>query len=243
MGFLDHSTNNIILDAALTDTGRQFLSKNDGSFSLFKFALGDDEVNYGIVRKYGRSVGREKIEKNTPIFEGLTNQAHAQKYKLVSVSNPNLIRLPSFSFSGDSAVSGDAVTLYNTGGTKGLKTNASVTLEQTILNETTIDVELRDQVFLVDVPNLFLRLNDGRVSPNNVDNQQRASYTLTRTSTSSTSGGSLLSFSIGVKSLTQTLYDVYGIGTSKDVIKTYVRVTGMQSGTVRDIAVNINQTA
>ena len=158
-------------------------------------------------------------------------------------SNPNLIGLPSFSFSGDSAVSGDAVTLYNTGGTKGLKTNASVTLEQTILNETTIDVELRDQVFLVDVPNLFLRLNDGRVSPNNVDNQQRASYTLTRTSTSSTSGGSLLSFSIGVKSLTQTLYDVYGVGTSKDVIKTYVRVTGMQSGTVRDIAVNVNQTA
>ena len=26
MGFLDHSTNNIILDAVLTDTGRQFLA-------------------------------------------------------------------------------------------------------------------------------------------------------------------------------------------------------------------------
>ena len=242
MGFLDHSTNNIILDAVLTDTGRQFLSKNDGSFSIFKFALGDDEVNYNLIKKYGRSVGREKIEKNTPIFEGLTNQSQAQKCKLISVSNPNLIRLPNLTFTGDSSVSSGEVTLYNIGGTRGLKTSATMTLEQTILNEQFVDVELRDQIYSVDVPNLFLRLNEGRVTPNNIDNHQRAYYMLTRTGTSSTSGGSTLTFSISVKSLTQTLYDVYGVGTSKNVIKTYVRVTGMQSGTVKDIAVNINQT-
>lgn len=242
MGFLDHSTNNIILDAVLTDTGRQFLSRNDGSFSLFKFALGDDEVNYSIISKYGRSVGREKVEKNTPVFEALTNQSQAQKFKLVSVSNPNLVRLPQFTFSGGSAVSGDTVTLYTTGGTRGLKTTESLTISQTLLNETFIDVELRDQTFLIDVPNLFLNINDGRISPNNVDNQQRANYVLTSTATSATSGGSELSFSVGVKSLTQTMFDVYGTGTSKDTIKTYVRVTGMQSGTVKDFAVNIKQT-
>jgi hypothetical protein len=242
MGFLDHSTNNIILDAVLTDTGRQFLSRNDGSFSLFKFALGDDEVNYSIISKYGRSVGREKVEKNTPVFEALTNQSQAQKFKLVSVSNPNLVRLPQFTFSGGSAVSGDTVTLYTTGGTRGLKTTEALTISQTLLNETFIDVELRDQTFLIDVPNLFLNINDGRISPNNVDNQQRANYVLTSTATSATSGGSELSFSVGVKSLTQTMFDVYGTGTSKDTIKTYVRVTGMQSGTVKDFAVNIKQT-
>ena len=242
MGFLDHSTNNIILDAVLTDTGRQFLSRNDGSFSLFKFALGDDEVNYSIISKYGRSVGREKVEKNTPIFEALTNQSQAQKFKLISVSNPNLVRLPQFNFSGGSAVSGDTVTLYTTGGTRGLKTTESLTISQTLLNETFIDVELRDQTFLIDAPNLFLNINDGRISPNNVDNQQRANYVLTSTATSATSGGSELSFSIGVKSLTQTMFDVYGTGASKDTIKTYVRVTGMQSGTVKDFAVNIKQT-
>jgi pyruvate formate-lyase activating enzyme-like uncharacterized protein len=111
-----------------------------------------------------------------------------------------------------------------------------------LLNETFIDVELRDQTFLIDVPNLFLNINDGRISPNNVDNQQRANYVLTSTATSATSGGSELSFSVGVKSLTQTMFDVYGTGTSKDTIKTYVRVTGMQSGTVKDFAVNIKQT-
>ena len=65
MGFLDNASNNIILDAVLTDVGRQFLARNDGSFSIHKFALGDDEVNYNIIAKYGRTVGKEKIEKKT----------------------------------------------------------------------------------------------------------------------------------------------------------------------------------
>ena len=51
MGFLDHSTNNIILDAVLTDTGRMRLAKGDGSFKISKFALGDDEIDYGLFNK------------------------------------------------------------------------------------------------------------------------------------------------------------------------------------------------
>ena len=239
MGFLDHSTNNIILDAVLTDTGRQFLSRNNGDFTLFKFALGDDEVNYTIISKYGRSVGREKIEKNTPIFEALTNQAHAQKYKLISVSNSNLIRLPRFNFSGDNASSNGVVTVYTTTGT-GRQTSSALLFEQTLLNETSIDVELRDQTFLVDVPNLFLVIDNGSKTPNNIDNQQRAYYTLTSSGRTSNLGSSL-SFKINSKSLTQTMFDVYGTGTTRDTIKSYVRVTGMQSGAVKDIAVQIKK--
>ena len=81
MGFLDQSTNNIILDAVLTDLGREFLSRNDGSFNIFKFALSDDEVDYSIVTQYGRTVGKEKIEKNTPVLEALTTGNLSQKYK------------------------------------------------------------------------------------------------------------------------------------------------------------------
>ena len=69
MGFLDHSTNNIVVDAVLTDLGRQALAKNDGSFSIYQFALGDDEIDYSIIQQFGRTVGKEKIEKNTPILE------------------------------------------------------------------------------------------------------------------------------------------------------------------------------
>ena len=55
MGFLDNSTNNIIVDAVLTDYGRELLSRNDGSFSIVKFAFGDDEVDYTTIQKFGRN--------------------------------------------------------------------------------------------------------------------------------------------------------------------------------------------
>jgi len=236
MGFLDHSTNNIILDAVLTDVGRQFLARNDGSFSIHKFALGDDEVNYGIISKYGRTVGREKIEKNTPVFEALTNQSHSQKYRLVSISNPNLLRLPSLSLSGDSKVDGinSIITLG-----RNQKQQATVMLEQVIKNETSIDVELRDQTFVVEVPNLFCQIL--RNTPENIDGQQRATYILTRSPTENSFGGSSVQFTLSVKSLTDALFQVYGSTANKTLIKTYIKVTGVQSGAVKEITVIIDK--
>jgi len=236
MGFLDHSSNNIILDAVLTDVGRQFLARNDGSFSIHKFALGDDEVNYNVIAKYGRTVGKEKIEKNTPIFEALTNQQHAQKYRLVSVSNPNLLRLPTLSLSGDANVDGsnNIVTL----GRNQQKT-ATVTIEQTIRNETTIDVELRDQTFVVEVPNLFMQVL--RQTPENIDGQQRATYILTRSPAENAFGGSSAQFTLSVKSITDALFTVYGTTANKAKIKAYVKVTGVQSGAVKEFAVVVDK--
>lgn len=236
MGFLDNSTNNIILDAVLTDVGRQFLARNDGSFAIHKFALGDDEVNYGIVTKYGRTVGAEKIEKNTPVFEALTNQTIAQKYKLISVSNPNLLYMPVLSLSGDANVSGLNETI-----TLGLNTQktAAVTVQQTIQNETTIDVELRDQTFILDVPNLFVQVLQN--TPENIDGNQRATYILTRSPAENSFGGSSVQFTISVKSLSNAVFQVYGTTADKTLIKTFMKVTGVQSGAVQDIAIVINQ--
>lgn len=238
MGFLDSSTNNIILDCVLTDTGRAFLAANDGSFSIFKFAFGDDEVNYNIISKYGRTVGKEKIEKNTPIFEALTNQAHALKYKMVTVSNPNLLRLPSFSLQGtSSAVDATSNTI-----TLGVNTQkqATVTVSQELIGESTIDVELRDQIFFVEMPNQFLQVV-GDV-PENVDGQQRAQYTITRSPDQNTFGGSTVQFALSVKSISDSLFQVYGTSTNKTKIKTFIRITGAQSGAVLDINVIINKT-
>jgi len=53
MGFLDHSTNNIIVDAVLTDRGRELLAgqnSNIAKFSITKFSLSDDEVDYTIIK-------------------------------------------------------------------------------------------------------------------------------------------------------------------------------------------------
>lgn len=236
MGFLDASTNNIILDAVLTDVGRQFLARNDGSFSIHKFALGDDEVNYGLITKYGRTVGAEKIEKNTPVFEALTNPSIAQKYRLVSISNPNLLRLPVMSLSGDANV--DSLNNLVTLGRNTQKTS-NVIIQQTIQNETTIDVELRDQTFIVEVPNLFMQVLKN--TPENIDGNQRATYILTRSPAENAFGGSSVQFTLSVKSLTDTLFSVYGTTADKTKIKAFMKVTGVQSGAVQDIGIVIDK--
>jgi hypothetical protein len=236
MGFLDSSTNNVILDAVLTDVGRAFLARNDGSFSLVKFALGDDDVDYNIIAKYGRSVGKEKIEKNCPVMEALTNQTQALKYRLITVSNPNLLRLPNLSLSGDANVNGanNVVTL----GRNNQKT-ATITLQQTIQNETTIDVELRDQTFIVEVPNLFAQVL--RQTPENIDAQQVATYLLTRSPTENSFGGSSVQFTLSTKSLSDAIFSVYGTTANKSLINSFVKVSGIQSGAVREFSLVINK--
>lgn len=231
MGFLDHSTNNIILDAVLTDTGRQFLSRNDGSFSIIKFAIGDDEIDYTVIQRFGRTVGKEKIEKNTPVFEALTNQNYAQKFRLVSVSNPNLIRFPSLSLVGGS-------TIINMGRTTTRQT--SVVVQQTIQNENTIDVELRDQAFEIDLNNLFLQVAGN--SPDNIDGQQRAKYLLPRDAAQTAQGGSQLTFTLELKSITDAQFTIFGTTQDKSQIITFVKVVGLQSGTVREFQINISKT-
>ncbi|MCK9596388.1 hypothetical protein M0R19_04350 [Candidatus Pacearchaeota archaeon] len=95
MGFLDNS-GDIILDAVLTDTGRMRLAKGDGSFKIAKFALGDDEINYGLYDKTNSS-GSAYYDLSilqTPVFEAFTNNMSSLKSKLMSIPRTNLLYLP-----------------------------------------------------------------------------------------------------------------------------------------------------
>lgn len=234
MGFLQGDTNNVILDAVLTDTGRQFLSRNDGSFSVVKFALGDDEIDYGVIQKYGRTVGKEKIEKNTPIFEALTNGTLGQKFRCVSVSNPNLIRLPNLTFSGEGVdATNNIVTIGNT-----TVKSRTMTVFQNIQNETSIDVELRDQSFIVEVSNLFLQVVGS--AADNIDGQQRATYILTRDAGETALGGSKVTFTVATKAITNSQFQIYGATSNKTQINTYMKVSGVQSGAVLQFQVQIS---
>lgn len=235
MGFLQGDTNNIILDAVLTDKGREFLARNDGSFSVVKFAPGDDEVDYTIIQKFGRTVGKEKIEKNTPVFEALTNQQFAQKYRLVSVSNPNLIRLPSLEFSGEGV---DAANRLVSIGNTTVK-RRTITINQTIQDETSIDVELRDQAFIVDMNNQLLQVIGS--SPDSIDGQQRATYILTRDAGETSVGGSRLTFTLATKAITESQFQILGASFNKNLISTFVKISGVQSGTVLEFEVQIDK--
>ncbi len=95
MGFLDNS-GDIILDAVLTDHGRKVLSKGDGSFQIVKFALGDEEVDYGnydSTNTNGSAYYDLEILQ-TPILEAFTDNAISMKSKLVTYENLDLLYLP-----------------------------------------------------------------------------------------------------------------------------------------------------
>jgi len=233
MGWLQGDTNNIIVDAVLTDLGRQFLSRNDGSFSIVKFALGDDEVDYLIIQKYGRTVGKEKIEKNTPVLEAQTAGNLGQKFKLVSLSNPNLLRLPTIELTGPSLTSNVLTLGRNT------SKSSTLTLTQTIQDEETIDVELRDQAFIIELSNLFLQVEGN--TPDTVDASQRATYLLTRDAGETDAGGSIMTFTVQVKAITNAQFTTFGTTQDKNIIRTFVKITGIQSGAVKEFQVNVSK--
>ena len=235
MGILQNDTSNIILDSVLTDTGRQFLSRNDGSFSITKFACGDDEVDYGIIAKYGRTVGKEKIEKNTPVFEAITNGAYAQKYRCISVSNPNLIRLPVLALTGEGVDS--TATIISIGNTTTKR--RQITISQTISNEQSIDVELRDQAFVIECSNLFLQVLGS--APDNIDAQQRATYIITRDAGENSLGGSRLTLTLATKAISESQFTIYGAQYNKSLISTFVKISGIQSGAVYEVEVQIGK--
>jgi len=95
MGFLDNS-GDIILDAVLTDLGRQRLARGDGSFKITKFALGDDEIDYGNYNK-NHSSGSAYYDLEvlqTPVLEAFTNNASSMKSRLMSLSRNDILYLP-----------------------------------------------------------------------------------------------------------------------------------------------------
>ena len=67
MGYLDNSS--ITVDAILTKKGHELLSRNDGSFNITSFALGDDEIDYSLFNENhpdGSQFAGQAIE-NMPI--------------------------------------------------------------------------------------------------------------------------------------------------------------------------------
>lgn len=84
MGYLDN--NSITVNAVLTKKGREILARN-GALRITSFALADDEVDYRLYNPTHPqgSAFYDVAIKNTPVFEPLTDQTQALKYKLVTL--------------------------------------------------------------------------------------------------------------------------------------------------------------
>jgi len=234
MGFLNHSTNNILLDAVLTDHGRKALSDNDGSFSVVKFALSDEEINYAIIEKYGRNVGKEKIEKNTPIFEALTTNNLAQKNTLIG-SQTYLTYFPKISIEANTS------TYDSTVNTVTLATDISslaVNIEQLWGAVGSIPIELRNAEFMITVNNMFIELKNNDIDT--LSSEGVANYRVSaKSSESNTSAGGRASFILKRRSnLSTSTFSTYGVDS---VIRTFCTVEGLQDGATLHFEVIINK--
>ena len=237
MGFLDHSTNNIIVDAVLTDKGRQLLARNDGSFQITRFAFGDDEVDYGIIKQFGRTVGKEKIEKNTPVFEAQTNSDVALKNRMISVANPYLTALPTLSI----AATTGATTLIR-GSTP---IQADLTITQSNFNNASVDLDLRDPSFLVQYDSRFISVTgyENNVSTPSTGNNYISTVRVRQTSTNSDgSNGSMATLRVSIKSFSDSYYNFYSTSANSGQIRTFLTITGTASGGLitQQILVNKN---
>lgn len=98
MAFLDNS-GDIILDAVLTDTGR--LRMAQGVFRISKFALGDEEIDYGLYDKTAPTARADIDILSTPVMEACTDNAAGLKTKLVTMTAKNLLYLPVIKLAGE----------------------------------------------------------------------------------------------------------------------------------------------
>lgn len=81
------SNTSVIVDAILTDTGRQLLAQNNGSFQITQFSLSDDEVDYTLYNPNhpsGSAFYGEAIE-NMPIIQAFPESQEIMKYKLITL--------------------------------------------------------------------------------------------------------------------------------------------------------------
>ena len=83
MGYLNNTTR--VLDAILTKKGRELLSSGAG-FTITKFALGDDEIDYGLwdtTHTLGTDYYGAAID-NLPALEPFNDPSEIMKYKVVT---------------------------------------------------------------------------------------------------------------------------------------------------------------
>ena len=218
----------------MTDKGRELLANNEGNFKIAFFSLADDEVDYNIIEKFGRAVGKEKISKNTPVFEAQTVGTLAMKHRLLTLPNPKVVRLPSYTLTAhnfdNEILSFSANTPIN-----------EMTVNQTIVGQATIPEGVADTTFTVLLPDRFLTLQ-GRSRISIEATTRTATYGITATGRNNAQGATA-QFTLQKQSIDDTMFTIYGDSNDKNTITGVVSIIGDQSGLRKDFSFQISKQA
>lgn len=236
MGFQDNSSE-IFIDAVLTDLGREKLARNDGSFEIVAFRLGDDEIDYRFWNELTGSDSKDRKILDTPIFEAFTNENIALKYPLVSIRNARLQFLPHFKAKPSSIELKEQTD--SVGGGVDVIVSQDISRSQTVLPAEIIDLN-----YSVEVDNDLLYVHDE--IPSSVTPFGTAKYIITASPGRTTAaGGTEVKFNLRVQTLTTEAFDVLvGANVAKPrTINTKIIVSGQQSGMNIQIPVAITEFA
>jgi len=230
MGLLDNSQTSITVDAVLTDTGREFLARNDGRFEIVRYSFGDDEVNYGLFNPNTGSLQQDNNILNTPIFEASVNETIALKYQLISISNPDLQFLPTLQSNVTALILGERTDS---------QTGKTLSFSQVTQAGRTVPSEIVDPSFIVQLNNDLLYMQNQ--APVNISNYGIAQYVIPRTSLAANQG-SQVTFNVGVQSLANDLWATLGVGSvgSRSIV-TKARCQGALSGLTSDVTLTITE--
>ncbi len=216
----------------MTDKGRELLANNEGNFKIAFFSLADDEVDYNIIEKFGRAVGKEKISKNTPVFEAQTVGTLAMKHRLLTLPNPKVVRLPSYTLTATN-ISNEILSFD-----AGTSTN-EMTVNQTIVGQATIPEGVADTTFTVLLPDRFLTLQ-GRSRISIEATTRTATYGITATGRNDAQGATA-QFTLQKQSIDDTMFTIYGDSNDKSTITGVVSIIGDQSGLRKDFSFQISK--
>lgn len=232
MGFQDNSTE-FFIDVTMTDLGRQKLARNDGSFSVARFRLSDDEIDYRNWNELTGSDSKDRKILDTPIFEASSNETTSQKYPLVTIRNSRLQYLPTL-VSKPSAISLRERT-DNTGGGSDIVVSQETTRAQTIIPPEIVDVN-----YIITLDSDLIYLADE--IPISVTGNGAAKYIIPASRDRATAaGGTECRFTVRVQTLSPELFNIMaGVSAAKPrTITTPINVIGQQSGMNVSITVSI----
>lgn len=236
MGFNDNSFE-FYIDSTLTDLGRQRLARNDGSFSIAKFRLGDDEIDYRDWNELTGSDSKDLKILDTPTFEASSNDAIALRYPLISVRNSLLQYLPVFT------AKPNVITLKERVDSTGGGVDVLVSQEST-RSQTIIPPEIVDFNYIVSLDNDLTYLVQEK--PVSITSFGYANYIVPASDGRVTSaGGTECRFTVRVQTISSEVFDIMaGISAAKPrSITTTLQVEGQQSGMNISIPVTITEFA
>lgn len=223
----------IIIDAVLTDVGRQKLARNDGSFRIVSYTFCDDEIDYGL---FNASTGSSYVDEqilNLPVFEANVNERLNGNYPLITITNPNLKYLPVLATDNSTVTIGE-----ESGQTAGITVRF---YQNTNTNARVVPVEIQDSGFVVEVPNDLLYIENQ--TPTDITPYGTAIYVIQRDAALiQASQGSQVTFKVRPQSLTNTIWNTLSEGTTpRRTISTKIKCKGINSGLNAIVNIVINE--